>query len=382
MKEKLIIRNFGPIKNVELELGKFNVLIGENATGKSTVAKILSACRYFSFIVGHKSRFIEGLVTYWGFEYNFFKPNFTFISYECDNYLFEYNTEQVKLTSKTESFSKLLKDLDDLNLNYRLTKDTSDKYWNIPHSFFRNQQLKDLMDNPLYIPAERGLVSVFALGQKTVENLSESLYDELDKLTNTISKKFTSRIWLPLINTTYVNINGVGYIGIDNDSNSIRVSSSATGFQSSVPILLALEYYRNISKTFVIEEVELNLFPTIQKRLVENLLEHFNNGKGYKYFLTTHSPYILTSLNNFMYAYQVGKDHKEEINKVIDEKYWLNPDEVSAYLLRYDDEVKGVVQEDILDREEGMIFAEKIDGVSRTLNEKFDSLIDINFPEK
>ncbi len=43
MKEKLIIKNFGPIESVELKLGRFNVLIGENSTGKSTVAKVLAS---------------------------------------------------------------------------------------------------------------------------------------------------------------------------------------------------------------------------------------------------------------------------------------------------------------------------------------------------
>ena len=51
MKEKLIIKNFGPIKSVDLDLGKITVLIGEQATGKSTVAKVLSICRYFSYII-------------------------------------------------------------------------------------------------------------------------------------------------------------------------------------------------------------------------------------------------------------------------------------------------------------------------------------------
>ena len=51
LKEKLIIQNFGPIKHIELDLGIVNVLIGEQATGKSTVAKLLAVCRYFSFII-------------------------------------------------------------------------------------------------------------------------------------------------------------------------------------------------------------------------------------------------------------------------------------------------------------------------------------------
>ena len=40
MKETLHIKNFGPIKEVKLELGKVNVLIGDQGTGKSTVAKL------------------------------------------------------------------------------------------------------------------------------------------------------------------------------------------------------------------------------------------------------------------------------------------------------------------------------------------------------
>ena len=77
-----------------------------------------------------------------------------------------------------------------------------------------------------------------------------------------------------------------------------------------------------------------------------------------------------------MYAYQVGQKHKEKINEVIEEKYWINLVEVSAYLLRYDDDVKGIVQENILDKE-GLIKAEKSDNVSTILNTDFNAIMDI-----
>ena len=41
---RLIIRNIGPIKNVDIELNKVNVFIGEQSSGKSTIAKIISFC--------------------------------------------------------------------------------------------------------------------------------------------------------------------------------------------------------------------------------------------------------------------------------------------------------------------------------------------------
>ena len=88
MKEKLIIKNFGPIKEVELDLGRVTILIGEQATGKSTVAKVLSVCRYFSYIVEETTinidgAFYDGLFS-WGLsEYS--KPN-TSIEYYCQHY--------------------------------------------------------------------------------------------------------------------------------------------------------------------------------------------------------------------------------------------------------------------------------------------------------
>ena len=37
--QKIYIRNNGPVKYFEMEIEKFNLLIGEQATGKSTIAK-------------------------------------------------------------------------------------------------------------------------------------------------------------------------------------------------------------------------------------------------------------------------------------------------------------------------------------------------------
>lgn len=37
--QKIYIRNNGPVKKFEMEVKKFNLLIGEQATGKSTIAK-------------------------------------------------------------------------------------------------------------------------------------------------------------------------------------------------------------------------------------------------------------------------------------------------------------------------------------------------------
>jgi predicted ATPase len=119
----------------------------------------------------------------------------------------------------------------------------------------------------------------------------------------------------------------------------------------------------------------MNVFPATQNKLMQYLVDKTMN-YGNNVLLTTHSPYILTSLNNLMYAYQIGQLYKEKVNEIIEEKYWINFKEVSAYLLKFDSSQKGVVEEIILDKE-GLIKAEKIDGVSAILNSDFNAIMDI-----
>ena len=42
----LVVRNIGPIKDIELDLNKVNLFMGPQSCGKSTLAKIIS---YFIF---------------------------------------------------------------------------------------------------------------------------------------------------------------------------------------------------------------------------------------------------------------------------------------------------------------------------------------------
>lgn len=43
---RLIIKNIGPIKDVDIKLNKVNVFIGQQSSGKSTIAKIISFCSW------------------------------------------------------------------------------------------------------------------------------------------------------------------------------------------------------------------------------------------------------------------------------------------------------------------------------------------------
>jgi predicted ATPase len=397
MKEKLVIKNFGPIKSAELELGRFNVLIGEQATGKSTVAKLLAVCRYFSYIVDNhpvESLFEHGLYE-WGLEEAI--QDETYIYYRSHHYCFtarrvmekitgrdDYGEEfeadspsfQISLEANSSEFNSLLEEFKKL----RSSTPLSDVMYNnlnwVPASFFINN-VSQVMDNPFFLHTERGLQSIFSLGRSSIQNLSDalfSLFARLEKITR--HYKVTSIEPLGLV---YKNENSRGFIKKSGQESFYSLVNGASGYQSAIPIVLATKYYSEVRrkrKTFIVEEPELNLFPSAQHKLMQFLVDKIKNN-GNSILLTTHSPYVLASLNNMIYAYRCGLMNAEETQKVVPEKYWINLDEVSVYMMQPDGSC-----EDIIDRDEGLIKSSQIDSVSEVINSEFDALLKLEFGGK
>ena len=77
-----------------------------------------------------------------------------------------------------------------------------------------------------------------------------------------------------------------------------------------------------------------------------------------------------------MFAYQTGQSNGEDIDKIIDKKYWVNPADVSAYMMFPNGECKSII-----DRE-GLIKTEKIDNISQILNKEFNEMFDIELAVK
>lgn len=107
----------------------------------------------------------------------------------------------------------------------------------------------------------------------------------------------------------------------------------------------------------VVEEPELNLSPESQRDLLQELIGFVNERPENKLVVTTHSPYILAALNNLMYAARVGKKYREAVDRIIPERYWIDPETVSAYQL------EGGRIVPIVDREIWQVETERIDGV-------------------
>jgi hypothetical protein len=87
--------------------------------------------------------------------------------------------------------------------------------------------------------------------------------------------------------------------------------------------------------------------------------------------MTTHSPYVLSSLNLLVFAYQTAQKHPErieEIKAIVPQESWINPDEFAAY---YVDE--GTVRS-IISPKTGLIAENELDEVSDMIGDEFDAL--------
>jgi AAA15 family ATPase/GTPase len=159
----------------------------------------------------------------------------------------------------------------------------------------------------------------------------------------------------------------------------INLVNASSGQQEALPMLIVLltrPLYSSQSRpvTFFIEEPEAHLFPFAQKNVVE-LLVRLHNLTGCNYLITTHSPYILTALNNLIYARNLSQQNnealREQINGVVPSEIQVSFDDVSAYTIE-DGKVKS-----ILDPELNMIGASVIDEVSNEFDAVFSKLLEL-----
>jgi predicted ATP-binding protein involved in virulence len=128
--------------------------------------------------------------------------------------------------------------------------------------------------------------------------------------------------------------------------------------------------------TIFIEEPEAHLFPISQKQII-SLIATIYNAIGYSFFITTHSPYILTAINNLVVgqdAYDKANGDTEKLNRlenVLPADELIRLEDVSAYTLN-----KGKL-ESIIDMENRLIGSNLLDSVSDEFEAAFGVATDI-----
>jgi len=163
---------------------------------------------------------------------------------------------------------------------------------------------------------------------------------------------------------------------VSDDGRKVPIAKASSGQQEIVYVLLLLDklgnfnYYYGTHQSLFIEEPEAHLFPLEQKQTIELIVHMFNilkgNGNSVRFFITTHSPYILDSLNNILNKGNLLRTYEgkeERINNAIDIPH-LYADEVSAYSIRINGN-----GESMLDEEKNHLYSEKISEISNVINE-------------
>ena len=366
--ERLIVKNFGPLKDVDIELNKINLFIGENGSGKSVLGKIVTIVLNSPFKADSKKSILQKFIDY-GIGYI---QEDTYIKYEIEDIeVFSLEKKKIKILTKQD----LVKSVNINQLAHNMIEENnldknSHKQVNRMFHKILNQHIEYISSQ--YIPAERNLISLFNKSLTTLLVAEVPLPKFLLAFSSEFEKAGNELKELELLNIKYVNGDGLDRHKVYfDDENYLPLEFSSSGIQSALPLYLTVKYFANRHSSIIIEEPEQNLFPKAQKETIQYIVEQVSDDNNL--FMMTHSPYVLSAINNLIYAHVVaslGEKEKEQVQELIDKNQWINPDDFSAYYL--ENGVARSIKSDI-----GLISDNEIDNISEEMGEEFDELLEI-----
>lgn len=419
MNELLIINNVGPINHVEIKLNKINVIIGAQSSGKSSIAKIVSFCQWLekSIIINQGTQHVDSdfiriqLIAYHGFD-NYFSDD-SYISYESDFIKFEFHSIEdfsVKIKGSVQEglMTKVayipservfvsIPNLSTLNLENKYTRafifdwlGLRSKYNSNNHlgildlgvEFYFDPNFGEVLSlqngkNIRLAEASSGLqalvpmlVYVDYVTKWIYSNEDDISYDKYSSVYKILLEQILSESSEEKIKDLDID-EALGSDKIRKQLASILQLMQRTQFPSRFSNLLdrILKYH---STKLTIEEGEMNVFPTTQYNLVKYLISSMDFRRGDSLFLTTHSPYIMTSINNLIQAGNASKEDGADlvaIDSVIPKECWIDYADVSAWAIS-----DGLV-ESINDDEFRIISADALDSASEVISSDFSKLL-------
>lgn len=387
--EHLKVRNFGPIPNLDIDIKKVNVFIGEQGVGKSTIAKLLSCCRdlYLYYLIAHAEKDerikyifgIHGIQTYLRMD--------TYIEYHFyGTWHLLYKDGKFAISNNQHNDIKSL-------TSYLIRKGLEDiclKVGHKPHTEFSSDEFSEFLDKnfriasshlrtSFYCPAERGIVGTLSRSMASL-TLSEiplpltllefmSFFEKARNEYNIYS--------IPFLGLEYKYKNGEDIV--EGKDFSIPLHYASSGIQAILPLLMVIDYClkHKFFCSFTVEEPELNLFPANQLHLLRALIKKTNEIKDddfASWTITTHSPYLLSVLNISLLAGIITKKFPERLSQfhdIIPDEYVILPDQIAVYSL---DKHQNVYCKSIIDKSTGLIQANYLDSISDVISSEFNKL--------
>ena len=392
--KKLFIKNFGPIKNGFtdsedgfFDISKVTVFVGEQGAGKSTIAKLISL---FSWIEKQ-------------YQNKVFAASKLADSVFADNYL-KYH----RIDSYLRPDSQIKYKHDNFTIIYENKTLT-----------IRNNNTNYIRSKVLYVPAERSFCTAIVNPYK-VAGMPSSVLDFLSDYYDAEKELKEKKISLPLngFKFRFSGNENTGYISDDKKKYEIKIEDSSSGLQSLVPLYITInhclnqiklpsdkrqnelnafqivefkkiiedktldkekkdEEFKKILNSYlicIIEEPEQNLFPVSQYNVIMNLLSSFSDITDNTLIITTHSPYVLETINNCMYANHISSKGIN-ISKILPSEYHLSFDNVAAYKIS-EGKIISIKEEDIK-----QINPQEIDRCSENISDIYTKLSDAEYGE-
>ncbi|WP_099533928.1 AAA family ATPase [Limnothrix sp. PR1529] len=434
--EKLIIKNFAGLKSIEITINKINIIIGPQASGKSIVAKLLFYFRSFVGEIVKSGIKLEPKQSLDKKLKNMFEEYFPPDAWGNALFEIQYSMQDkyIKISGDTTgkpnsykialSYSDFYKKLLDQSrfLTRKIRNSVSPNYYEMwfEAMVFNQIQIQSILKvqgsfsedsifDQVFVPAGRSFFAVLKdniFGVLSTDSQIDPFliqfgqYYESIKRTafdNSTDIKNKKRVWSTgavdpgqtslfddmhrlhdnILSGKYVRLKDEDYLK-SKDGRMVRLSNSSSGQQEILPLILVLEslcFFSNgkMGTSTYIEEPEAHLFPRTQRDIISLIATVYNFQPGrLHFFITTHSPYVLTAFNNLIQAGILSKSgHHDQVLEVMPASQVLDPDDVAAYHV-----VDGHAH-NIIDPETQLIDAQIIDSISEELAIQFDQLLDI-----
>lgn len=391
----IVIKNVGPIKNVEFDLNKINVFMGPQSSGKSTIAKILCHCQWVEkqcySDLEHPIKYFQSGTEFYDSMVEYHKLGGYFddksrIIYIGDFISIDYSHQKrspiIKLTNRKYTYPKIAYIPSERNIvaaipNLKKYNDSNDVILYFMYDWFTsrseireqsfanilNRQLSYKFNNETDYVVDNGKELFLTNASSGVQSLIP-LYLVLYYSLETIYKQKRPLSYEQKRSVDYLNhetdkmISDLvrDFVDIETIKKQLKQMGIDSRCKSAAALINKLENMQRTSydryvyyyTQLFVEEPEQNLFPSTQQRLMYWLLSliQANKGRSNSLVLTTHSPYILFALNNCMMGGLV-KDNipEKERQSFVSQTAWIDPKKVSIYEI-HDGSLQTIQDED------------------------------------